>query len=114
MVFDSKGLNHIRKRRNGYIDYEKYPHPNKWMKIIDKIVIFSGFAGFLITLPQITRIWIDNVTAGVSLVSWMGYFVIAVTWIIYGLVHKEKSIIITNVLWVLAHTMIIVGLLIYG
>ena len=114
MVFDSKGLNHIRKRRKGYNDYEEYPHHDKWMNIIDKLVLFTGFGGFLITLPQISLIWINNITAGVSIISWLGYFVIAITWILYGLVHKENSIVLTNILWAFAHILIIVGLLIYG
>ena len=114
MVFDNKGLNHIRKRRKCYENLEEYPHRDKWMAIIDKLVLCTGFGGFLITLPQISLIWIDNVTSGVSLISWMGYFVIAITWVLYGLVHKDKSIILTNILWASAHTLILVGLLIYG
>ena len=114
MAQDGHGLHHFHKRKRIHIEHEPYPHPNKWKRIMDKLIYFVGIFGPIMTLPQLMIIWIEKNAAGVSLISWGSYLIIAVFWIIYGIMHKEKPIIITYSLWVLLDIFIVIGVLLYG
>lgn len=48
------------------------------------------------TLPQIWEIYSKQDAGSVSLISWLSYLTAASFWILYGIVHKEKIIIIIN------------------
>jgi len=74
---------------------EPYPHPNKWKRLMDKLIYFAGVLGPIMTIPQLSKIWVEKNASGVSALSWGAYGVGACFWIIYGFMHKEKPIIIT-------------------
>jgi len=103
---------HIRKRI--YKKFEEYPHPDKLRSLVDKSVYLAGFFGLAMTIPQITKIWIEKNAAGVSVITWASYLVIGAAMISYGVVHKEKPLIITYILWEIFYVFIVVGALIYG
>lgn len=114
MVQDSQGLHHFHKRKRIYVKHEPYPHPDKWKRVMDKLIYIVGIFGPIMTIPQLTIIWIEKNAGGVSLISWSSYLVIAVFWITYGIMHKEKPIIFANCLWILLEIFIIIGVLLYG
>lgn len=103
---------HIRKRIHQ--KHEKYPNPDRTKNIIDKLVYLAGFFGLAMTIPQITKIWIEQNASGISVISWGSYFVTGLVMIAYGVVHKEKPIIVTYLLWEVFHILIITGTLLYG
>ncbi len=103
-------LYHLHKRKQK----EKYPHPNRWKRILDKVIYVVGVIGPLMTLPQLYNIWIDKNAAGVSALSWGAYAVIALVWLAYGITHIEKPIILNSGLWVFLEILVVVGTLIYG
>ena len=114
MVSDSQGLHHLHVRERVHENLELYPHPNKWKNFMDRLIFFVGAVGPLMTIPQVMKIWVDKNAAGVSLISWTTYLVTEIIWIIYGIMHKEKPIIITYTMWVLLDIMIVVGIILYG
>lgn len=65
------------------------------------------------TIPQIWKIYYYQVVDGLSLLMWVLYCIGVIPFLIYGIVHKEKPIIILNVLWLIAQITIIIGILIY-
>ena len=105
----SKGLHHyhLRKRK------EPFPNSNKLKRFMDKAVIAVGIISFLFTIPQVTKIWVGKDAAGVSLISWVTFTIAAVFWLIYGILHKEKPIIITYAGWIIIDFIIVLGILIY-
>ncbi len=114
MVQDSHGLHHFHKRKRIHQKHEPYPHPDKFKRFMDKAILFVCIAAPLMTLPQVFKIWVQQNAAGVSVVSWAAYFVFAIFWLIYGVLHKEKPIIITNTIWLFLDVLIVVGTLMYG
>jgi len=48
-------------------------------------------------IPQVVEIWLGKNATGVSVTSWLLYIVLAIIWLFYGIVHKEKPIIINSV-----------------
>lgn len=78
---------------------------------IDKGVYTAGLLGVIVILPQIMTIWIDKNITGVSMPTWIGFLLGSSFWLFYGLIHKEKPIIYTNLVVIMADLMVVAGLL---
>lgn len=65
-------------------------------------------------LPQVALVYVGRDVAGISVVSWLGWAILDIPWIIYGFVHKERPIIITYTLWMAINFSIVIGAIIYG
>jgi uncharacterized protein with PQ loop repeat len=114
MVHDSHGLHHAHTRKRIHVNHEKYPHPHKWKRFMDKAIYVVGVFGPLMTIPQLAKIWVYKDATGVSAISWISYLFCAFFWLAYGLLHKEKPIIITYLLWIILESCIVVGAILYG
>lgn len=82
--------------------------------LVNSAVYIFGAVGILVTIPQITNIWFDKNTAGVSLITWTGFFLASIFWTFYGIIHKAKPIILLNLIISLLNLIIIIGILLYG
>ena len=114
MTHNGHGLDHFHQRKRISKKLEPYPHPEKWKNFLDKSIYFVAITGPIMTIPQLSKIWIEQSAAGVSMITWIAYLVTAIFWLLYGIVHKEKPIIITNTLWIVLDSAVIVGTYIYG
>lgn len=112
MIVMFKGLHHFHLRKRIHEHHEPYPHPDKWKRLMDKLIYVVGIASPIMTLPQLFTIWIDGNTSGVSLITWASYEVFSVFWLIYGIMHREKPIIITQCLLLFVKALIIIGILV--
>jgi len=108
-----RAIDHIHKRKRVHQKLEKYPHPNKWIKFLDRFLIIVAVVGPLMVLPQILKIFMLKDAMGVSALSWGLFALFDIPWIIYGAVHKEKPIIIAYSLWLVTNLIVVVGALIY-
>jgi len=104
MVHDSHGLHHFLNRKRKL----------RWQRVFDKLIYVVGVVGPLMTLPQVFKIWIGQNATGVSAISWIAYLITAIFWMIYGVIHKEKPIIVTYFLWIILDVLVIAGAVIYG
>tara|TARA_Y100000031_G_C8013532_1_gene289215 strand:- start:87 stop:431 length:345 start_codon:yes stop_codon:yes gene_type:complete len=110
---DTHGLHHQHKRKRIHEKHEVYPHPNPWKRLMDRIVYAVALIGPVMTLPQVYKIFVAKSAAGLSLISWMTYFFAACFWLAYGIMHKEKPLIFTSVLWVVLDLLIVIGIFFY-
>ncbi len=76
------------------------------------VYVVSGLS-LLLTVDQVRIVWIDHNSSGISLPAWSCYTISAAAWIFYGWVHKDRIIVIMNVLWVVMYVLIVVGAIIY-
>ena len=114
MAVNTKGFHHHNIRKRIHQKYETYPHPDKFKRVLDKTIYIIGIIGPIMTIPQLIKIWVEKNASGVSAISWCAYLITAIFWLIYGIAHKEKPIIFTNILWIILEAIIIVGTIIYG
>ena len=114
MADHTEGLHHYHIRKRIHQKHEAYPHPDKLKRIFDKIIYGAVIIGPIMNLPQLLKIWVYKNAAGVSFVSWISFSIISVIWLIYGLLHKEKPIIIMNSSLMIIQAFIAVGALIYS
>ena len=82
--------------------------------IMDKLIYIVALVWPLLTLPQVWNVWIDKNAAGLSLFTWAAYVISPILWLIYGIVHKEKAIIFSNILWMTVDLSVLIGAIIYG
>jgi uncharacterized protein with PQ loop repeat len=80
----------------------------KQKNVLDRIVGVAAFLYPMTALPQIILVFRGEVD-GVSIVSWVGFLIFSSLFLIYGLVHRIKPMIVTNVLWVSVDSLIIFG-----
>lgn len=77
----------------------------------DKFMYFIAFLGPFMIIPQIIQVWMYKQTQGVSLVTWAAFAFISTCWVVYGYIHEEKPIILTNFLLAIANFAVVVGVL---
>src|SRR4030042_4147855 len=82
--------------------------------LIDELIYVVAFIGPLMTIPQVATIWLERKVEGISIITWSSYAVLSIFWISYGLIHKEKPIILANLLFLLVNIAIVVGVLIFN
>ena len=81
---------------------------------VDILAYIVSILSLIFTTDQIRIIWIEHDASGVSLLAWSFYTLSAGVWFLYGYIHKEKILVITNLLWVAFSLIIIIGVMIYG
>ena len=90
MVNDN-GLYHVQKRKRAHDKkLEPYPHPHKF------------------------KIRSTQNAAGVSLLMFGSHIVFNLVWLIYGIIHKEKPIVLMYSLWFIINILITVGTILYN
>lgn len=113
MQKQNHGFHHLHLRKRVHQKLEKYPHPHKYKRIMDELVYVMGIFGPVMSLPQVIKIWSEQDASSISLLTWVAYLFGSICWLIYGIMHQEKPIIISNFLYVFVNVAIIIGVIIY-
>lgn len=82
-------------------------------KFIDKLMSAAAVIHPLTAMPQIYDIYSTQSAAGVSLWTWLGFMVLGLIFLAYGLLHRLKPIIVTQILWFIVDFLIVLGVLLY-
>ncbi len=104
------GLRHKYERRQGIKKQRKSPYTI----FLDRLTFIVGVIGPFTVLPQIYSIFTTKSATGVSLTTWVLIFIVTFPWILYGMAHKEKNIIVSFILWEIVNLAVVIGVLIYG
>ncbi len=95
-------------------DLEPFPARTAWKRLLDRVVLAVGIIGPLTSIPQILKIYVLQDATGVSVISWGTWALLDIPWIIYGIVHRERPIVVTYCLWLFVNTMVFAGAVMYG
>ncbi len=82
--------------------------------LFDKVMYLVGLFAPLMTVPQIYKIWVYQDAGGVSALSWGGYMLGSIFWFVYGIIHKEKPLIICNGVAAFLQFLVVVGTLFFS
>lgn len=104
------GLRHKYERNTGV----KKQRDGGYIKFLDKLTFIVGIIGPFTVLPQIYTIFSTKSAAGVSLETWALIFIVTFPWILYGMAHKERSIVVSFALWEVVNLAVVIGVMIYG
>lgn len=103
------GMRHKYERKQKSKKSRKSPY----ITFLDKLTFVAGVVGPFTVLPQIYSIFHAHSAAGVSMTTWLLIFIVTFPWILYGLAHREKSIIVSFILWEVMNMTVVIGALIY-
>jgi uncharacterized protein with PQ loop repeat len=104
------GLRYKGEHKNSELDRPR----TKYLIFLDKLTLIVGIVGPFTVLPQIYTIFSTKTASGVSFLSWLLIFIVTFPWILYGIAHKDKNIIICFILWEIVNLGVIVGVALYG
>jgi len=107
-------IHHLHKRKRFHKHSEQFPHPNKFKRYLDRIVYIAGIVGPLMSIPQVTKIWVHHNASSISLVTFTSNMLLNTIMITYGITHREKPIIVMYIMWLLINSLIVSGTLLYG
>lgn len=91
----------------------KNTHSVTKTSFIDMLVNVAAVVHPLTALPQVYDIYSTHNVAGISLWTWLGFMFIGFVFLAYGLAHRLKPIILTQLLWFIVDAMVIIGVLLY-
>ncbi|PIR83960.1 hypothetical protein COU18_00925 [Candidatus Kaiserbacteria bacterium CG10_big_fil_rev_8_21_14_0_10_51_14] len=107
-------MRHLLLRKRVTKTLEPYPARTIWKRVLDKLVYTVGIIGPLMTLPQIILIYAGQDASGVSPLTWFGWALLDIPWIVYGLVHREWPIVTTYSLWLSMNLIVAIGAVMYA
>ena len=81
---------------------------------LERILRLLSVATMLMTVPQITTIWMGGNVGGISLISWSAYLFSACLWFVYGLQKHDKTIYLACVGWILLDAAVVIGVVVHS
>ena len=78
---------------------------------LDKTAVIAAFFYPLAGLPQVVEVFKNDVS-GISLISWFGFIAFSLFFLTYGIAHKIIPMIISNGLWLIIDSLVVIGVLI--
>lgn len=97
-----------------HIPFKHLHHKKKKTSLIDTWIYPIAMVSPIMTIPQLLDVWIGKQVVGVSLLTWGTYTIVGFFWLLYGLYHKQKPIIITNIIFIFLDAFIVLGVLLYS
>lgn len=85
-----------------------------YKKRIERFALIAGIVQPLITLPQIIAIYGNKSAEDVSLLTWIGYLVFGIIFLVYGIVFRLKPIWVGQIIWVTMQSITVAGILLYS
>lgn len=114
MSFDGLGIHHRAKRKRHDKLRRLFMLDNSRVKKeVDRFAYISGVLTPLFAIPQLLEIWLGQTTEGVSTITWTAYIFISLFWTFYGIVHREKPIILMYASQAFVQVFIIWGIILY-
>jgi uncharacterized protein with PQ loop repeat len=108
------GIFHLHQRKRKHKHLEPFPHSNKYKRLLDNTLLGVAVIGPMMNIPQIFKIYYYQNASSISLFSFSCFAFFNILWLMYGIVHKEKPIIIAYILWLITNIFIITGTVLYS
>ena len=86
---------------------------NKDRSYLYRLTLVAAMVQPLTTIPQVIKVYTTHNVAGLSLFTWLGYALVGLVFLAYGLRYKLLPIALTQVIWFSFQMSIVVGILLY-
>lgn len=94
-----------------HLIYIKKREKKETTKIFSYLVYLLGIVAPLAIIPQVFLIWFYQDASSVSILSWSLFSVAAFSWLGYGILHKEKPLILSYSLWFVLDLIVVFSIL---
>ena len=97
------------------MSHHLYKHLSKKQKIttIDRLMACAAVVHPLTATPQVYKIYTTHNVAGISLWTWLGFMTLGLIFLSYGIAHRIRPYITTQVLWFVVDFLVVIGIIIY-
>ena len=107
-------IHHQHKRKRVHLHKQEYPHPHKFKRFMDHAIYVLGVVGPVMGSLQAYKIFAEQTAAGIALPTYAFNVFANIFWLIYGVIHKEKPIVLMYALWFIVNVLIVTGTIIYS
>lgn len=83
-------------------------------RLVDKLCYAASVFMPATAIPQIHQLYTTRDADSLSLLMWVLYLVGIIPFMLFGILHKEKQLVVLNVLWLIVTLTIIAGILLYS
>jgi uncharacterized protein with PQ loop repeat len=80
---------------------------------IDKLMAVTAIIHPLTAIPQVLIIYSTQNVSGVSLTTWLSFMIMGSIFLAYGIIHRLKPFIVTQILWFIVDVLVVLGVLMY-
>lgn len=108
------GRHHLHLRKRLFKNLEPYPHPDAFKRLFDKAMVGFAILGPLATLPQVFQVFSTQDAKGLSLLTWVLWTLLSVLWCVYGALHKETPIVVSNLIYIVLQSAVVVAIFMYS
>lgn len=108
------GLRHLHQRRKRIAEGSPTVKSALNKAKIDLLIYIAAFVGPLALLPQVLNVYVTRDASGLFLPTWFMFGALNFLWILYGRVHREKPIVITNSALMVLNFSVAIGILLFG
>jgi MtN3 and saliva related transmembrane protein len=89
------------------------PKRSKLSLFFDKYMIFAGIAGQYLFYAQSYKIFTTKSAEDLSLDGFIVIMIAALSWLVYGIIHKSTPIIAAQIFAIIGMIAVIIGILLY-
>ncbi len=79
-----------------------------------RLTLVAAVVQPLMTVPQVVQLYATHDASGLSLITWLGYAIIGLVFLAYGIKYRLVPIATTQVIWFVLQISIVVGILIWS
>ena len=97
-----------------YFHLHKHLSRKQETTVIDRLMTVAAVIHPLTAVPQVYKIYTTQNVSGVSLYTWLGFMCLGLIFLAYGILHKIKPFILTQILWFIVDFLVVAGVLLYS
>lgn len=79
------------------------------IRLVDRLVYAVAIVEPLFSLPQAYQIYHDKAAANVSVLSWLGFELLTLIWLWYGIVNRDMKVLLYQGLFFIIDGSVLVG-----
>lgn len=81
---------------------------------LDLLIYPVAIAAPLALLPQVLQVYKTQDTGSLALPTWLILGILNLVWLLYGLVHRDKPIMLTNVMLACMNFAVVIAIVLYN
>jgi uncharacterized protein with PQ loop repeat len=81
--------------------------------MLNKSMYFVALVWPIMTIPQTITIFQHQNASSMSATTWITYIITSSIWLSYWIINKEKPIIFSNIMWIVANCSVLLWVIIY-
>lgn len=83
------------------------------VKRINTLMIYAAVIHPATALPQVVEIYATQDASGVSIWTWLGFMLLGLLFLSYGIAHRLRPYITAQILWFIIDFLVVTGVIIF-